>query len=131
MNDKIIDWASLLDICGEEDMVEELVKASVDDATQCIALLNQAVTARDIKTIELYAQRLKGVSMVMGAATLTPLAYALEQAGTQGCLEDIPRLFALTQKTFDQVSTFLSHNNWIQMARQLDSSPRDAIRGEI
>ena len=65
--------------------------------------------------------RLKGVSMVMGAATLTPLAYELEQAGEEGRVEDVPGLFAPIQKTFDQVSEFLSQDNWIDMAKQLDS----------
>jgi HPt (histidine-containing phosphotransfer) domain-containing protein len=131
MGDRIIDWASLLDICGEEDMVEELVEASVEDAMECMALLNQAVLTKDLETIELYAHRLKGVSMVMGAATLTPLAYALEQAGNEDRLEDVSGLLAPIQETFDQVSAFLSQDNWIEMAKQLDSSPQDAIRGEI
>ncbi len=64
--------------CGKEDRVEELVEASVEDAMVCLALLNQAVLAKNLETIELYDHRLKGISMVMGAATLTPLAYALE-----------------------------------------------------
>ena len=121
MSDKLIDWTSLIDVCGEEDMVEELVEATVEDGVETLALLSQAVQANDLKSTELYAHRLKGVSMIIGAATLTPLAYALEQAGNEGRVDDIPGLFASIQETFDQVQTFLSKNNWIEMAKQLDS----------
>jgi HPt (histidine-containing phosphotransfer) domain-containing protein len=121
MSNKIIDWTSLIDICGEEDMVEELMEATVQDGVETLGLLGQAVQARDLENIELYAHRLKGVSMVMGAATLTPLAHALEQAGNEGRWDDIPGLFAPIEETFDQVSAFLSQENWIEMAKQLDS----------
>ncbi len=121
MSDKIIDWTSLIDICGEEDMVEEIMEATVEDRVETLALLRQAVQAENLENIEFYAHRLKGVSMVMGAATLTPLAYALEQAGAEGRLVDIPDLFAPIQKTFDQVCAFLSQDNWIELAKQLDA----------
>jgi len=121
MSDKLIDWTSLIDICVEEDMVEELAQATVEDGVETLALLSQAVQANDLKSTELYAHRLKGVSMIIGAATLTPLAYALEQAGNEGRVDDIPGLFASIQETFDQVQTFLSKNNWIEMAKQLDA----------
>ena len=122
MSDKIIDWTSLIDICGEEDMVEELVAASVEDGVECVVLLRQAMQAKDLHNIELYAHRLKSVSMIIGATTLTPLAYALEQAGNEGRLDDVPGLFAPIQETFDQVSAFLSQDNWVDMAKQLDTS---------
>ena len=121
MSDKMIDWTSLMEVCGEEDMVEELVEASVEDGAASLDLLRQAVEAKDLKNIELYAHRLKGVSMVMGAFTLTPLAYALEQAGNEGRLEDVPGLLAPIQETFDQVSAFLSQDHWIPQAKQWDA----------
>lgn len=121
MSDKIIDWTTLIDICGDEDMVEELIEATVEDGVATLTLLRQAVETKDLENTELYAHRLKGVSLVMGAVTLTPLAYALEEAGNQGRLDDIPGLFAPIQETFDQVTAFLSQDNWIEMAKQHDS----------
>lgn len=118
MSDKIIDWISLIDVCGEEDMVEELVEVSVEDGATSLTLLRQAVQAGDLPNIELYAHRLRGVSMVMGAVTLASLADALEQAGNEGRLEDVPGLFAPIQEAFDQVSAFLSQDHWIETAKQ-------------
>jgi HPt (histidine-containing phosphotransfer) domain-containing protein len=110
-----------MEVCGEEDMVEELVKASVEDGAASLDLLCRAVETRDLKNIELYAHRLKGVSMVMGAVTLTPLAYALEEAANEGRLDDVPGLLTPVQETFDQVSAFLSQDNWIRLAKQSDT----------
>jgi HPt (histidine-containing phosphotransfer) domain-containing protein len=124
MSDRIIDWTSLIDVCGEEDMVDELVQASLEDGVESLGLLRRAVQAEDLETIELYAHRLKGVSMIMGAATLRPLAYALEQAGNEGRLEDIPGLFSRILETFDQVSAFLSQDNWIELAKQQALIPK-------
>lgn len=121
MSDKMIDWATVLDICGEEDMVEELIEATVADGSETMALLQEAVQTRELKKIELYAHRLKGVSMIMGAATLTPLACALEDAAHEGRLDDTSDLFVPVQETFDKVSSFLSQDNWVEMAKQLDS----------
>lgn len=123
MSNKIIDWDSLIELCGDEDMIEDLMDATVDDARQTLTLLRNAVEAKDIQNIELYAHRMKGVSMVMGAAAFTPLAHALEMAGSDGRLDDVPRLFAPIQETFDEVVAFLSQENWIELAKHAEPSP--------
>ena len=121
MSNEIIDWESLIDICGDEDMIADVMGATVDDAKQTLTLLRDAVEAEDIQNTELYAHRLKGVSMVMGAATLTPLAHALEQATSAGRMHEVPSLFASIQETFDQVIAFLSQDNWMELAKPVDA----------
>lgn len=114
----IVDWNAIMDACGYEDMVEEVMQSSLEDAQESIELLAQAVNSGHAPETALYAHRLKGVALVMGANRLAVMAEQLEQAGEARNLDTGAAIFTDLQTELNQVNDFLSQDNWIQIAKQ-------------
>ena len=116
--ERIIDWTMLMDICGYENMVEKIVKLSAKDAGQTSKLLTKAIKCSESKDIALYAHRLKGIAMTIGAVQLSEKTYLLECAGNEKNIDDPPLLFNDVKVELTKVLDFLSRADWMEMAKQ-------------
>ena len=81
--EKIIDWAMIMDVCGYESLVKKIIPLSLKDAGQTMKLLAKAIKACNSEDVTLYAHRLKGVAMTMGAAKLAEKTQSIECAGNE------------------------------------------------
>lgn len=126
--EKIIDWAMIMDVCGYEDMAKEIIKLSLKDARQTVGLLAKAVKAGNPENVALYAHRLKGVAMTMGATQLSEKAYCLECAGDKEDIEAAPLLLDDAKDEFEKVMLFLSRANWIEKAKQQNDNKEQLDR---
>jgi HPt (histidine-containing phosphotransfer) domain-containing protein len=118
VSEKIIDRAALMDTCGYESMAEEIVKVSLGDIKQSLELLGKAIKAANSADIELYAHRLKGVAMTMGAAKLAERAYSIECAGNEEDIETAASAFDGLKEDAESVMSFLSRDDWIEEAKR-------------
>lgn len=116
--EKIIDWVTVMDVCGDESLVETIIKSGMKDARQALRLLAKAIEAANSADVTLYAHRLKGVAMTMGATGLSEKAYRLECAGDEKDIEKAASLLGDVEDEFEKVTTFLSESDWIETARQ-------------
>ncbi|MBW8039355.1 MAG: Hpt domain-containing protein [Planctomycetes bacterium] len=116
--EKIIDWATVMNVCGYESLVETIIKSGLKDARQALKLLAKAIKAANSADVALYAHRLKGVGMTMGATGLSEKAYRLECAGDEKDIETAASLLGDVEDEFEKVTTFLSESDWIEAARQ-------------
>jgi len=115
---KIIDWSLLMDVCGYEDMVKKVIRLSLADAGETMMLLGKGINGGNSKNIALYAHRLRGVAMTMGASSLSQVAYDLECAGEE---KDMPKAVLLIEQVkdeFEKVRRFLSEDGWIEKAKK-------------
>lgn len=117
-DEKIIDWATIMDVCGYEDMVEEVIKSSMEEAGQTVGLLAKAIKTDNSADVALYAHRLKGVAMTMGATVLSKKAYRVECAGDEKDIKTAALLFNDLKDEIDKVIAFLSRADWIETAKQ-------------
>ena len=113
-----IDWKAIMDVCGYEDMVNEVIRSSLEDALESARLLAEAVDSGRANDTALYAHRLKGVALVMGANRLALIAEQLEHAGEAKHLEASAPILADLQAELQQVADFLSQENWMDIAKQ-------------
>lgn len=117
-----VDWSTMMDNLGDEEMIMNSVKIFTEDAPQTIQNLIEAIKAKTSEEVELYSHSLKGISAMIGANQLHPKAYQLECAGKQNNTEVFDSLFDETKKDFDEVMAFLSKANWMEMAKEHDSN---------
>lgn len=125
MDEKVISWAMIMDICGYEDIVEKIIKSNLKDARDTVKLLAKAIKSGCSKDIILYAHRLKGVAMTMGAVSLSDAAYRIEEIVEEKGIEPAACLFAEVQDEFEKVISFLSRSDWIEKAKRYERETVD------
>lgn len=104
----------------DEEMIMDTVRIFTEDAPQTIQSLNEAIKVKTSEDVELYAHSLKGISAMIGANQLHPIAYQLECAGKQNDTDVFDSLFDDIKKGFDEVMAFLSEANWMEIAKEHD-----------
>lgn len=126
----IISWSVIMEACGTEDMVEEIVGMFLKDAPRCMELAGEAVESKNLKDLKLYAHRLKGSAGYVGAVQLSEVCRRLECAADEKDIEAAALLFSDVKEAFEKVMSFLSRDNWIELAKQQGNS-KQAERAAI
>lgn len=115
---KVIDWASIMDVCGYESMVKEVIETNLEDGEQTLETLAELVKQNDASEVTLYAHRLKGLAMTMGAIGLSEKAYHVERAGSENDMSTAALVFGDVRDEFEKVKSFLSQDNWVEIAKR-------------
>jgi len=113
-----ISWRSMMEICGDEHTVEEMVKIFLEDAPRCVELIAGAIATQNPKDIKLHAHSLKGAARHVAAQELAEAAYRLESAADKGAIETAAPLFDDVKRAFEKVMALLSRADWIEKAKQ-------------
>ena len=117
--DMVIDWKSLMDVCSSnENIIQTVMQAFVNDGPSSIKSIMSALEAGNSENIRLYAHKLKGAAMTVGAGYLSEKAYRLEHAGKEGDIAAAEKLLPEVKDEFEKVMSFLSSENWMQKAKE-------------
>ncbi len=78
----VISHATLaeLETLGGRDFLQTMIQRFVEDALECVTLIEQAIDKQDLSQIQDTAHGLKGISRNMGATALAQIALELETA---------------------------------------------------
>lgn len=120
----VIDWASLIKICDDENAIRKTAKTVLEDAPQTIEFIAEAIKAEKPKDIVLYAHKLNGTAMVIGAAQLSKAAACLERAGRKKDIQAAALLFEEVQAEFEKLTLFLAQADWIEIAKRQETKKR-------
>jgi HPt (histidine-containing phosphotransfer) domain-containing protein len=124
---KVIDWAILSDICDDEDIITEIAKAILEDGPRNMQFITDSIKAASPEDVQLYAHSLKGAAMTIGACRLSQSAYRLECAARQQDMQTVRSLFEEVKSEFTKVKSFLSRDNWIDLAKKQESDKNDEL----
>jgi signal transduction histidine kinase/DNA-binding NarL/FixJ family response regulator/HPt (histidine-containing phosphotransfer) domain-containing protein len=115
----VIDWDSIMNVCGDEDMVKEIVEIFLTDAPKCMEIIANAIKTENPKDIELYTHRLKGTARHIAAKQLETNANHLERSGRKGDdMTTIESFFEQVRGELEKIMSFFSQPNWIEIAKQ-------------
>lgn len=117
-NEPVISWAAIIDQCGDEEVVREVVEVFLKEALKYVEMLTEAVKTRNSKDIRFYAHKLKGSSSYVAAVKLVEKAQQLELAGMKQEMDTVVPLFEQVREEFVKVVSFLSQPGWEQKAKQ-------------
>ena len=106
-----INHTTLKDIkmLGGSEFLQTMVHKFVEDALQCVTLIEQALDSQDFAQIEETAHGLKGISRNIGADTLAQVASDLEKACQQGNEEALSSFGKMIQDSFQRTRQSLEH----------------------
>lgn len=94
----------LLNICqGDMDTVKAVISCFLDNGTQYMRNIEQAVNEKNADHLKLSAHRLKGAATYFGNQTVVEYAAQLEHMGDAGQLIDIEQIFVKLQAAVKQL----------------------------
>ncbi len=108
MNDLHLDVQALAEL--EEIMEEEfgiLLETYLDDADSKLAILGQALTQGDAKSLREISHSLKGASSNVGAIALAQLCEGVEQLAKNNQIHEITPLLPGIQNEYQEVKNLL------------------------
>ncbi len=120
--ESIIDWASIVEVCGDEDVIKDIVEIFLEDGPLCIESIADAIKVKKPADIQLYAHKLKGAASHVSATRLSQTAYHLECAARKKDMAAAALLFEDVQAEFKKVASFLSRADWIEIAKQQENN---------
>ena len=98
----VLNRAELLDrLMNDEDLVEEIIDAFLEDTPQRIATLKEALGRRDASLVRREAHTLKGAAGNVSALALRELAVEAEKAGAAAELDKVASLIAKIEEQFE------------------------------
>lgn len=117
-NERIIDWTSIMEVCGDENIVEDVVKIFLEDSAEIMEHIADTIKDENAKDVNFYAHRLKGAARHIAAEQLAEKAYRLECAGKENDMEAFASLFEDVKSELENVMSFLSRDDWIETAKE-------------
>lgn len=115
--DCIIDWQDLEHRVDNEELVKKMAELLIEQYPEKIEALAHAVVASQIDQVDSRAHALKGAAGSIGARALMEAACQLEIASRDGNAKSLPERFERVQDEFEKLRTFLSQENWIELAK--------------
>lgn len=98
----------LIDVCqGDVETVKAVISCFLDNGTQYMRNIEQAVERKDALQLKLSAHRLKGAATYFGNPTVVEYAAQLENMGNTEQLDEINGVFAQLQIAIEQLETAL------------------------
>jgi len=113
-----VDWQSLLDMCGDEDVIRQTTQMFLSDGPRCIISIRNAIKASNPKHVRMYAHGLKAAAQQVSATRLAEKAYHLECAAREKDLGSVPLIFEEVRQEYENLTSFLSKANWMEIAKQ-------------
>jgi len=117
----IIAWGQLISRIGDEDLVLELMPICVQDNKSRLALLAEAVEAKDVANVKLYAHAIKGSCANLGADSLAKVARRLEQMAASEDLSQAQACLEAIRAEFERFEDFVSQPDWAEMANRQEA----------
>ena len=122
--EKVIDWADLMNRCHDVELGKEIVELFLADSPAHLKSLAEAVKAANAVDVKLLAHTIKGSAAAVGAKPLQQAALQLELAAGEENLDKVENLFANVQTEYERLKTFLSRPDWVETAKQQGMAKR-------
>jgi YesN/AraC family two-component response regulator len=105
--------------CGNEETIERIATAIINEGPETLKLLNQGLNEQDSKNAVLYSHRLKGITLNIGANSVPEKALAIELAAGKGQLDKACEIFSVLEQEFAKLVEFLSMPTWMEDAKKV------------
>ena len=112
-----IDFDSALRSCGDEEVVAKIAQSIIEDGPECLNQLTAAIKNNRAKDVLLYAHRLRGNALTIGAIEFAEKADKVEECGRQENIEKASSLMEGLNAEFTRLVNFLSDPGWIEKVR--------------
>jgi HPt (histidine-containing phosphotransfer) domain-containing protein len=116
------DWDFVMKICGDEETIEVIADSFLSDLPDMVQSLRNAIDGGNGKEILLYAHKIKGSALNIGARKLADKAEPIEDAADDGDVQTAGELLGAMVTEFDKVIAFLSERGWVEKAKRYSNA---------
>jgi len=112
----IINWENAMRFCGDEKVIRKVADSILEDGSECIKAITDAVEANDSGKILLYAHRLRGSALTVGIDELADIAEKIEDAAND---DDVILAVSYVDKLrceYLRTVEFLSRDDWMEIS---------------
>jgi len=121
-NECPVNLDSAMKYCGNEQVIERIAQAILNDCPGYLDSLKKAIEQGVAKDVLLYAHKIKGVTLNLGAEDLPEKADIVEVAASEENLEKAAQALGAMIVEFEKLITFLSQPDWIEIAKKADAA---------
>ncbi len=115
-------WNSLLNICGDEDMVCSIVDVFMEEGVYALDMIDKAVAARDVEELKLYCHRMKGTARYIGDEAFVQACLDAELAATNGKIDEAIELSSKIKPITERYLDFFKSEDWQRILKQNDEN---------
>jgi len=126
-NEDVVDWASIAKICDDENMINRLAKTILENGPKHIKSLAESIQIQNPKDVLLYAHKLRGEALAVGATQFAEKAERIELAGEEKDIKTAALLFDDFQAEFEKLVLFLTQPDWMELAKQQENNKQVQI----
>jgi CheY-like chemotaxis protein/HPt (histidine-containing phosphotransfer) domain-containing protein/two-component sensor histidine kinase len=112
-----INWKELMDICGDEELADEVCQVFKEDGPEMIESLKKALDNEDTENIKDAAHKLKGSSANIAAKDLSRNCLKIENAAGNENIEQCKQLYEQLKNEYDKLISFISEPDWMEKAK--------------
>jgi HPt (histidine-containing phosphotransfer) domain-containing protein len=115
-------WNTLLNICGDEEMVCSIVDVFLEEGVYALDMIEKAVAARDGEELKLYCHRMKGTARYIGDEAFVQACLDAEMAATDGKIDEAIELSEKIKPITEKYLDFFKNEDWRRILKQKDES---------
>ena len=121
-NECPVNLDSAMKYCGGEKIIKRVAHAILDEGPGYLDMLEKAIEQGKAKDVLLYAHKIKGVALNLGAEALPEKADIVEVAASEDNLEKAAAALGDMIVEFEKLISFLSQPDWIETAKKTDAA---------
>jgi hypothetical protein len=120
-NTPLVDWAVVIKTSDDESVVRRTAETVLKRGPDILKCLAEAIEARNAKDALLYAHKLRGTALAIGASPLAEKADRAELAANDKDIDTVAAFFDDLKAEYEKLASFLSQPDWIDIAKRQDT----------
>ena len=120
-NDFYIDWSKAMKYCGDESVIKRIAASILNDVRKSLELLKDNLAQQNYKDVVIYAHKIRGAVLSIGADLVAEKAELIEFAAEK---EDpnISIMIPPLANELNKLTDFLSQKDWMEKAKKMSLS---------
>lgn len=126
--DTLMDWSKAMKYCGDETVIKRIANSILVDVRRNLELLGEYATQENFKDARIYAHKIRGTLLSIGADIVAQKAEEVEYA-TEKEVSGIGLMIDSLKIEFDKLAKFLEQPDWIDKAKKMNLTENKTEKG--
>ncbi|MFI4911740.1 MAG: Hpt domain-containing protein [Sedimentisphaeraceae bacterium JB056] len=113
-----IKWDDLVNICGDEEMVDAIIDVFQDEGVYALEMIEKAASDRDAADLKLYCHRMKGTARYLGDEDFVNTCLEAELAAQDGKVDEAVELSKRIRPVTEKYLEFFSRPDWAELLKE-------------
>ena len=111
-----INWENAIRFCDDEKVIGRVANSIIEDGSECLNAIADAIESNDSRKILLYAHRLRGSALTIGIELLAEAAGKVEDAARDGNVILAASYVDALRCEYQRTAEFLCRDDWMEIS---------------